>query len=155
MRPKEHSCCDGHTHHDRGALSDWNERLKSSGYKLTKPRLAVLKYLHQQVNPTTNRQIYSEISGECDMASIYRTMHLLLEINIVQQFDFGDGVARYELMSPEGDNHHHHIICTECSTVVEVDHCFPKSLTETLAKHTGFKKITHNLEFFGMCPCCQ
>ena len=110
MRPKEHSCCTGDAH-DRGKLSDWNERLQSSGYKLTKPRLAVLKYLHQQVNPTTNRQIYSEISGECDMASIYRTMHLLLEINMVQQFDFGDGVARYELMSPEGDNHHHHMIC--------------------------------------------
>ena len=154
MRPKEHSCCTGDAH-DRGKLSDWNERLQSSGYKLTKPRLAVLKYLHQQVTPTTNRQIYSEISGQCDMASIYRTIHLLLEINIVQQFDFGDGVARYELMSPEGDNHHHHMICTECSTVVEVNHCFPESLIETLAKHTGFKKITHNLEFFGICPCCQ
>ena len=121
MRPKEHSCCTGHAH-ERGTLSDWNERLQSYGYKLTKPRLAVLKYLHQQVNPTTNRQIYSEISGECDMASIYRTMHLLLEINIVQQFDFGDGVARYELMSSEGDNHHHHMICTECSTAVSYTH---------------------------------
>ncbi|MBS33892.1 MAG: hypothetical protein CMO68_05745 [Verrucomicrobiales bacterium] len=89
------------------------------------------------------------------MASIYRTMHLLMEMSLVQQFDFGDGVARFELVSPEGDSHHHHMICTQCLTVVEVDHCFSDPLSETLANHTGFKEITHKLEFFGLCPDCQ
>ena len=154
MSAKKHSCCDGYAH-ERGTLSDWNERLKSAGYKLTKPRLAVLKNLHQQPHPITNREIHLEISEECDLASIYRTIHLLLEINLVQQFDFGDGVARFELISPEGLSHHHHMICTVCSTVVEVNHCFPESLIEVLAKHTGFNRITHKLEFFGVCPCCQ
>jgi len=153
MSSTEHHCC-GHTH-ERGNFSEWTGRLQSAGHKLTKPRLAVLELLHRQEHPITNREIHAELSAECDLASIYRTMHLLMEMNLVQQFDFGDGTARFELMSPGEDSHHHHMICKQCSAVVEVDHCFPDSLSETLAKHTGFKEITHKLEFFGLCPACQ
>ncbi len=153
MPSTEHRCC-GHAH-ERASLSEWTGHLRSAGHKLTKPRLAVLELLHRQEHPITNREIHAELSVECDLASIYRTMHLLLEMDLVQQFDFGDGTARFELASPGADSHHHHMICTRCSTVVEVDHCFPDSLSETLARHTGFKKITHKLEFFGLCPDCQ
>lgn len=153
MPSREHHCC-GHAH-ERGNLSEWTDRLQSAGHKLTKPRRAVLELLHHQKHPITNRDVHAELSAECDLASIYRTMHLLMEMSLVQQFDFGDGVARFELVSPEGDSHHHHMICTQCLTVVEVDHCFSDPLSETLAKHTGFKEITHKLEFFGLCPDCQ
>lgn len=153
MSASSHHCC-GHAH-NRGSLSEWFDRLQSAGHKLTKPRRAVLEFLHRQEHPITNREIHSELSAECDLASVYRSMHLLTELGFVQQFDFGDGTARFELVEPGGDGHHHHMICTRCSAVVEVDHCFPESLSETLAKHTGFKEISHRLEFFGLCPKCQ
>ena len=91
----------------------------------------------------------------CDMATVYRSMHLLREMGMVQRFDFGDGVARFELVRGTHGDHHHHIICTECARVLEVEQCFPKRLEEEIAASKGFKGISHKLEFFGVCPSCQ
>ena len=146
-------CCGSFS--GRANLDKWIERLQSTGMKLTAPRQAILEYLHNQSHPITNREIYNGISNDCDLASVYRSISLFIKIGFVQQFDFGDGIARFELVEPGSDSHHHHIICNECSKVIELDHCFPDSLSETIAKHTGFTKITHKLEFFGLCSNCK
>lgn len=67
----------------------------------------------------------------CDLATIYRSMHLLEKMGMVKRFDFGDGAARFELVGENDDGHHHHLVCT------------------------NFKAVTHKLEFFGICPECQ
>jgi Fur family ferric uptake transcriptional regulator len=73
---------------------------------------------------------------------------------MVRRFDFGDGTARFELLAEGDDGHHHHLVCTDCSVVVEVDGCFPVELEEALARRHGFTAVTHRLEFFGRCPKC-
>ena len=97
MPSREHHCC-GHAH-ERENLSEWTDRLQSAGHKLTKPRRAVLELLHQQKHPITNRDVHAELSAECDLASIYRTMHLLMEMSLVQQFDFEDYDSNEEELS--------------------------------------------------------
>lgn len=82
-------------------------------------------------------------------------MHLLEEMGMVKRFDFGDGVARYELLGVDADGHHHHLICTGCLGVVEIEECFQRELEQTIAVRHGFKAVTHKLEFFGICPRCQ
>ena len=82
-------------------------------------------------------------------------MHLLENMGMVKRFDFGDGIARYELVAAGDDGHHHHLICTRCADVVELEDCFPIELEKTIAARNGFKSITHKLEFFGLCPECQ
>ena len=153
MKTREIQCC-GNIH-DRSNLEKWIDRLQTTGLKLTKPRRAILEYLHNQNHPITNREIYDGLSNNCDLASVYRTINLFIEIGLVQQYDFGDGIARFELIEPGEHSHHHHIICNDCSKVIELDHCFPDSLSETIAKHTGFTRITHKLEFFGLCSNCN
>ena len=74
---------------------------------------------------------------------------------MVKRFDFGDGVARFELVAVVDDGHHHHLVCTRCTAVVEIEECFPPDLQQKLAAANGFKAITHKLEFFGVCPRCQ
>jgi Fur family ferric uptake transcriptional regulator len=82
-------------------------------------------------------------------------MHLLEKMGMVKRFNFGDGAARFELMH-EGDNgHHHHLVCTKCSEVVEIEECIPEKIEERIAVKNGFKSVTHKLEFFGICPDCQ
>ncbi len=76
-------------------------------------------------------------------------------MGLVKRFDFGDGVARYELVASGEDGRHHHLICTRCANVVEIEDCFPRALEEEIDRRHGFAAVTHKLEFFGLCPCCQ
>ena len=89
------------------------------------------------------------------MATVYRSLHLLENMKMVKRYDLGDGVARFELLAEGDDGHHHHLVCTRCSTVVEIDECFTQELEEKIAARNGFKSISHKLEFFGICPECQ
>jgi Fur family ferric uptake transcriptional regulator len=64
-------------------------------------------------------------------------------------------VARFELVVEGEDDHHHHLICTRCAMVVELDDCGLPDLQAGIAARNGFKAVTHKLEFFGLCPRCQ
>lgn len=80
---------------------------------------------------------------------------MLEQERMVQRFDFGDGGARFELLGEGDDGHHHHLICTRCAVVVEIEECFPHEVEQQIATRNGFQKVTHRLEFFGVCPRCQ
>ena len=150
MPPDTHDC------QTRGNLSDLTARLRQHARKATGPRQAILDLLRRQPHPLTNRQIFAALPrGLCDLATIYRSMHLLEEMGMVKRFDFGDGVARYEMIEGETGGHHHHLICTGCAAVVEIEECFQHELEGTIASRHGFKAVTHKLEFFGICPQCQ
>jgi Fur family ferric uptake transcriptional regulator len=104
----------------------------------------------------SSRELYERLNeGDCNLATIYRSLHLLEELGLVKRFDFGDNVARYELVTSEEDGHHHHLVCVHCAGVVEIDDCFPRELEEEISRRNGFKGVTHKLEFFGVCPRCQ
>ena len=87
--------------------------------------------------------------------TVYRSMHLLESIGMVKRFEFGDGVARFELLKEGDSGHHHHLVCTRCSGVVEIEECIIEALEAKLAERNGYKAVTHKLEFFGICPECQ
>ena len=140
----------------REQLADLTGRLRKRSRKVTGPRLAILEILRCHPNPLTNREILGTMpTGHCNLATIYRSMHLLEDMGMVKRFDFGDGVARFELVSEGEDGHHHHLVCVRCSQIVEIQDCFPRELERQIAVRNGFKSITHKLEFFGVCPRCQ
>ncbi len=103
----------------------------------------------------TIKDVHAETKSGCDLATVYRALHLLEEMRLVKRFDFGDGVARFELLAEGDDGHHHHLICTGCSSVIEIEECFTEALEKKIADQNGFKTVTHKLEFFGVCPDCQ
>lgn len=132
------------------------DRLRGQSRKITGPRAAILDLLRRHPHPLSNKEIFAALPrGECDLATIYRLMHLLEGLGMVKRFDFGDGVARFELVAEGEDGHHHHLVCTGCSTVVEIEDCFSSELETKIASRNGFKAVTHRLEFFGLCPRCQ
>jgi Fur family ferric uptake transcriptional regulator len=140
----------------RQKMSALTRRLRLQSRKITGPRAAILEVLRRHTHPLTNREILSEMPrGRCDLATIYRAMHLLEEMGLVKRFDFGDGAARFELVGENDDGHHHHLVCTQCSQVVEIEECFPEKIEKQIASQHGFKSVTHKLEFFGVCPDCQ
>jgi Fur family ferric uptake transcriptional regulator len=147
-------CC--HPHHEgRENLSQLTNQLRGKSRKITGPRQAILEVLRKHEHPITNKEILAELpDGECDLATVYRSMHLLEEMGMVHRFDFGDGTARFELVAHH-DDHHHHLVCERCSKIVEVTDCFPPEIEERIARAAGFKRVSHRLEFFGICPDCQ
>jgi Fur family ferric uptake transcriptional regulator len=130
--------------------------LRRQSRKLTGPRQAILEILRTHDHPLSTREIFNALpGGDCDLATVYRAMRMLEDMAIVKRFDFGDGVARFELLVEGDDGHHHHLVCTRCAGVVEIDECFTRELEERIATRNGFKAVTHKLEFFGICPSCQ
>jgi Fur family ferric uptake transcriptional regulator len=136
-------------------LSVLIERLREKQFKITSPRLAVLKLLSIQKKPLTIKEVYKNVKADgCDLATIYRLFKLLEELNLIQRVDFGDGSARFEVILQDSD-HHHHIVCTRCAAIVKIDECMIKNFHAEIENQSGFKSITHKLEFFGICPKCQ
>jgi Fur family ferric uptake transcriptional regulator len=149
-----------HTHPSPPKAEPWADQLRDQLHgragKLTGPRRAILRLLESQEHPVSIRRIHELLSrSTCDLATVYRSMKLLETVGMVKRFDFGDGVARYELIRHGETGHHHHLICTTCAKVVEIAECFPSELEEKIAAGNGFARITHRLEFFGVCPNCQ
>jgi Fur family ferric uptake transcriptional regulator len=147
-----------HSHRSARAtgVPELAERLRRKSRKVTGPRQAILGILRRHPHPLSIREIFSELgAGDCDLATVYRSMHLLEQMGMVKRFHFGRGGARFELLEEGDDGHHHHLVCVECSQVVEIEDCFPTELEQRIARRNGFKAVTHNLEFFGVCPGCQ
>ena len=136
--------------------NDFAGQLRARDRKFTGPRRLILEALQREEHPRTIREIHESVgAGRCDLATIYRSMHMLELVGLVKRFDFGDGSARFELMRHEASEHHHHLVCTGCSKVVEIEDCFPAELERRIADGNGFSDISHRLEFFGTCPQCQ
>jgi Fur family transcriptional regulator, ferric uptake regulator len=140
----------------RQAISALTGRLRRQSRKITGPRQAILEILRRQAHPLSIKEIFASLpKGDCDLVTVYRSMHLLEGMGMVKRFDFGDGAARFELVGENDDGHHHHLVCTRCAGVVEIEECSAQELERRIGARNGFKAITHKLEFFGICPGCQ
>jgi Fur family ferric uptake transcriptional regulator len=129
--------------------------LKRNKLKLTPPRKLVLETLLANHGPFSVEELQTNfIKNTCDLATVYRTVTSLEEINLVRRCEFGDGIARYELVDPN-HHHHHHLICKQCKSVEVIEACELEKSINQLAKKRGFSNISHILEFFGVCPNCQ
>lgn len=145
-----------HCRHHGADFTDLADRLRRGARKLTGPRQLVIESLRRGRHPQTPKEIHARLAGHsCDLATVYRSLKVLGDLGMVQRFDFGDGVARFELVAEGEDGHHHHLICTRCGRVVELDECFLDEIEGRIAAANGFRAVTHKLEFFGLCPACQ
>ena len=137
----------------------WHGKIKDCGYRITAGREAIIETFSATHDHLSVEDVYARIHDRfpnVGLTTIYRTLGVLVNAGLVFKFDFGDGKARYELAEgPKGAHHHHHLVCTKCSEVVEIAECFPEKIEKRIAAQNGFKAVTHKLEFFGICPDCQ
>lgn len=132
------------------------ERLRKTGSKITRLRLAFIDYFCGEHRPTSVEELvtYLSLRGlKPNKTSIYRELEFLLYQNIVQEISFGDRKARYEL---KNTYHHHHLVCTVCKKVEDIP-CPDNFNEETrkLTKEKGFEVKHHLLELFGVCKSCK
>lgn len=127
--------------------------LNSRSQRITAPRLEILGILKSNHNPLTISEIHTKLKNKkIDLATVYRTINLFTELNIVYEIDFKDEFKRYELVYDR--HHHHHIVCRKCKRVENVEACVLEELEKLLNKK-GYTEISHSLEFFGVCENCR
>src|SRR6185369_15760411 len=146
-------------HHEKPNLPcvpELTEKLRRNARKLTGARESILRALQNERHPISVQELHRRLpAGRCDLATTYRSMRLLEAIGMVKRFDLGDGIARFELLGEGDDGHHHHLVCLRCTEVIEIEGCSIHGLEQQIAETNGFTRMSHKLEFFGVCPACQ
>jgi Fur family transcriptional regulator, peroxide stress response regulator len=129
-------------------------KLRDRDFRITPQRLAVLKVLAASEGHPTVETIYEKVRIQfptTSLATIYKTVSLLREINEVLELGFADGSNRYDGSRPFP---HPHVICTKCKKIIDPDLSSLKDMTKEVAEETGFEILTHRLDFFGICRAC-
>jgi len=84
--------------------------------------------------------------------TVYRTLDLLTELGLVRPIYQGTGAAHFVLLV---EGHHHHLVCTSCDSIVELDACLLTDIEQRLVGNTDFEIRGHLLEIFGLCRQCR
>lgn len=135
------------------------EELKKKGYKLTPQRRAIVDtIIASEGKHLTAEEIYDEVKINCPdigLATVYRTILLLEEIGIVSRLHLNDGCSRYELVHSDEEHRHHHLICSKCNAVIEVEDDLLDELENEIKTKYGFRIVDHSVKFYGYCKQCQ
>ena len=143
---------------------EFKELLKKKGLKVTNQRLLVLEVLaDNRDRHMTAEDIYELVKEdypEIGLATIYRTVQLLLEMQLVDRINLDDGCVRYEIgQDTHGDmggkHHHHHLICKSCGKVLPFKDDLLDELERRIEEETGFHVMNHELKFYGQCRECR
>lgn len=137
------------------------EKLRGKGLKVTQQRMLVLQTLADRSGShMAAEDIYELIRErypEIGLATVYRTLQLLLEMQLVDRINLDDGCVRYEIGHLfEGDtkHNHHHLICRVCGKVLPFEDDLLDELERHIEEDTGFHIQDHQLKFYGHCKDC-
>ncbi len=131
--------------------------LKKRNLRITSQREAVFSaFVERKGEHLTPDEIYKQLSrrnAHISKATIYRSIEMLVQMGFLSKIDLDDGLERYEIKE-EGVHQHHHLICTECGRVYELNDDFLDDLEKLIEERTGFKVEDHQLKLYGVCPEC-
>lgn len=135
------------------------QKMSEKDYRLTPQRQVILKiFLDNMDRHLSAEEVYQLVKKEhpeIGLATVYRTLDLLAELDVLQKMNFGDGRSRYELSSEEDTHHHHHLICLRCQRVLEFEDDLLEELENRIEARSGFKVVNHQVKFYGYCRDCQ
>lgn len=132
-------------------LSDTIALLTEHGYRITAPRRTVIAAVLDKPYPFKAEQLVSEMP-EIGRSTIYRTLEILASLDILTRLLQPGGHPAYVVGSP---GHRHHLVCSECGSVVAFTRCPVDDLLSDLGRDTEFSIQGHHLEIFGLCRNCQ
>lgn len=139
----------------------FKKMLKDKGLKVTSQRMLVLEIMAAHPGEhLTVEEIYDLVRfqyPEIGLATIYRTVSVLVELQLIDKVSLGDGYARYELGSAYGSSrhHHHHAICQECKKVISFEDDLLDNLEKALCDRMGFTVVNHEVKLYGYCKTCK
>lgn len=136
--------------------------LREKGLKVTTQRILVLEALSSAPDKHfTAEEIYEAVKQEypeIGLATVYRTIQVLLELHLIDRINLDDGYVRYEIGavdSSEMKHHHHHLICLSCGKVFSFGDDLLDTLEEKIQDSMDFKVVDHEVKLYGYCRNCR
>lgn len=132
------------------------KQLRERGFRLTPQREMVLAVMHQIEGLATAEEVYArvhDLSSSVDISTVYRTLDLLQEFQLVASVDLGDGQRRYEHLGVHGP--HLHLACRSCGKLLEVGLQEVQAFTGYLAQVHGFEAELGPVTIPGLCQKCR
>jgi Fur family ferric uptake transcriptional regulator len=136
-------------------IATFHARLKERGLKSTAQRDDIARVFYRHGRHVSAEELFVEVrkvSPHVGYATIYRTLKLLRECELVYERHFNDGQARYETV---GERHHDHFICDRCGRIIEFENMRIERLQEIVARELGALLIRHKMELYGLCASCR
>lgn len=139
----------------------YKDMLRKKGLKVTNQRMLVLEIMAGHPGEhLTAEEIYDlarKAYPEIGLATIYRTVQVLVDLSVIDKVSFDDGFARYELggLENEPKHHHHHAICNRCGKVFSFEGDLLDTLEQALMDKLGFFVTDHEVKLYGICRECR
>ena len=128
--------------------------LRSSGLRVTQPRIAIIQALISHDSPISIENIHEDLrSGSCDLVTVYRCLAAFVEIGLVRRSFFHNGTSLYE-MSDSGQLSYH-IVLKDTGEIRALDAEMSRELADAIAKvesillEQGYSQVSHITEFFA------
>ena len=139
-------------------------KFKCCGYRMTKPRVAILDVLAGIQNHLSAEDIYLAVLNfypNTGLTTVYRNLEMFVNIGMIVKFDFGEGRSKYELADQYSEKgHHHHLVCKTCYKVIDYSDFmkdeihFLHSIENGLSQKYNFRITDHLIRFLGICEKC-
>lgn len=127
------------------------------GFRAGGARSAVVELLAQQDCCLSAQEIFDRLRSDgrkVGIASVYRVIDQLLQMQLVQRVDVGGGVSRFEAAHPGGE-HHHHLVCDDCGRVVAFEDAKLERELDRVGRSLGARVAAHDLVLHGACADCS
>ena len=132
----------------------WERVLWAAGHRVTQQRALILDAVCIAGGHTSLGDIYARVrraDRSIDRSTVYRALHLFVELGLVLAADTGSGETHYEIRKPEP---HHHLVCRTCGAEQEIGDTALTAMFDQVAKQHGFQVETDHLVLFGQCAAC-
>ncbi len=138
-------------------IEELKKIVKQKGLKYTEQREIVLNVLLHADDHLTAEEIYNLIKtkrpdSNIGIATVYRALSFLEEVNLITSITFGADGKKYESNTKD---HHDHLICTNCGKIVEFMDEEIEKRQERIAKKNKFRITSHSMQIYGICESCQ
>ena len=130
------------------------DKLKEKGHRITPQRLVILRTLVESQNHPSVEDIFAKVRVHfptTSLATVYKTISVIKELGEVLELEFS-GHNRYDGHKPYP---HPHLLCVKCKKIVDPELSSLAPLTQELVSDTGYRILSHRLDFYGICPKCQ
>lgn len=124
------------------------ERCAEAGLKMTGQRKIILRVLDEAEDHPAVETVYERaraLDPSISMATVYRTLNLLDDLNLVVRHEFNENFARYETNT----DHHHHLIDIESGAVIEFQNEEIEKMKQRIARELGYDLVECRLELYG------
>ena len=131
-------------------MSSLLDKCNKLGLKMTEQRKVIVKVLTDSKDHPDVELVYqraSKIDNNIGIATVYRTIRLFEENNIIEKHEFKDGRFRYEEVP---DEHHDHLIDVRSGKVIEFQNDDIEELQKRVATELGYELVDHRLELYGI-----